>query len=158
MSFIFYLYIFYTTKALLFNQWSIIVFNLLLWIVNKRTVVVLSINIYQILFTTHNYDICIKQIMSFLGLHAPLHRMYRLYGRSLACMHFQKLQMTMQIIVHGLFVCGFLSYGDITIADERLQILTYARHLEPLSSEGSIACNTYCDTGHPFIMIISEDP
>ena len=33
-----------------------------------------------------------------------------------------------------------------------------ARHLWPLSSEGSIACHTYCDTGHPFIMVISEDP
>ena len=27
-----------------------------------------------------------------------------------------------------------------------------------LSSEGSLACYTYCDTGHPFIMVISEDP
>ena len=38
-----------------------------------------------------------------------------------------------------------------------MQILTYARHLWPLSSEGSILCYTYCDTGHPFIMVISED-
>ena len=42
------------------------------------------------------------------------------------------------------FVClGFsfhsriYSYGDVTIADEGLQILTYARHSRPLSSEGS---------------------
>ena len=48
------------------------------------------------------------------------------------------------------FVCGFSShsrlfhsYGDVI----------YARHPWPLSSEGS-----YCDTGHPFIMVISEDP
>ena len=34
----------------------------------------------------------------------------------------------------------------------------YARHLWPLSSEGSLACHTYCDTEHPFIMVISEDP
>ena len=27
----------------------------------------------------------------------------------------------------------------------------------PLSVEGSIACRTYCDTGHSFIMVISED-
>ena len=26
-----------------------------------------------------------------------------------------------------------------------------------LSNEGSLACHTYCDTGHPFIMVISED-
>ena len=28
----------------------------------------------------------------------------------------------------------------------------------PLTSEGSLACHTYCDTGHPFIMVITEDP
>ena len=38
-------------------------------------------------------------------------------------------------------------------AGEVLQIVTYARHLWPLSSEGSSACHTYCDTGHPFIKI-----
>ena len=45
-----------------------------------------------------------------------------------------------------------LSFGDDTIAGEGLQILTYARHLSPMimSSEGSLACHTYCDTGHPF--------
>ena len=41
---------------------------------------------------------------------------------------------------------------------EKLQILTYDRHSCPLSSEGSLACQTYCETGHPFIMVISEDP
>ena len=49
------------------------------------------------------------------------------------------------------FVCGFHLYGDVTIADEGLQILTYARSQ---SSEGFLACNTYCDTGHPFLMVI----
>ena len=29
-----------------------------------------------------------------------------------------------------------------------LQILTYARHSCPLSSESSLECNTFCDTGH----------
>ena len=29
--------------------------------------------------------------------------------------------------------------------------------LRPLSSEGSLVCTIYCDTGHPFIMAISED-
>ena len=53
----------------------------------------------------------------------------------------------------------FNSFGDVTIADERLQLLTYiyAWHLWPVSSEGSLAYHTYCDTGHPFIMVISED-
>ena len=41
---------------------------------------------------------------------------------------------------------------------EGLQILTNARHSWPLSSEGSLACHTYCDTGHPFIVVISENP
>ena len=50
------------------------------------------------------------------------------------------------------------SYGDVTITDEGLQILTYAWQSSPLSSEGSLACHTYCDTGHLFIMVISEDP
>ena len=50
------------------------------------------------------------------------------------------------------------SYGDVTIAGEGLQILTYARHSWPLSSKGSLTCHTYCDTGLPFIMVISEDP
>ena len=27
-----------------------------------------------------------------------------------------------------------------------------------MSSEGSLACHTYCDTGHHFRMVISEDP
>ena len=52
----------------------------------------------------------------------------------------------------------FLSYGDVTVAGEGLQILTDARLSWPLSNEGSLACHTYCDTEHPFIMVISEDP
>ena len=49
----------------------------------------------------------------------------------------------------------FHSYGDVTIPGEGLQISTYARHLCPLSIEGSLVCHTYCDTGHLFIMVIS---
>ena len=66
-------------------------------------------------------------------------------------------------IINSIFVCFlshsriFHSFGDVTIGGERLQILTYARHLWPLISEGSLACHTYCDMGHPFIMVISED-
>ena len=39
----------------------------------------------------------------------------------------------------------------------RLQIWTHDRHLWPISSEGSSAYHTYCDTGHAFVMVISED-
>ena len=63
-----------------------------------------------------------------------------------------------------LFVCLFGVYRPIpeffthvTITGEGLQILTYALHSRPLSSEGSLACHTYCDMGHPFIIVISED-
>ena len=35
--------------------------------------------------------------------------------------------------------------------------LTYARHSSPLSTEGSLTFHTYCDTGLPFIIFISED-
>ena len=51
-----------------------------------------------------------------------------------------------------------LSNGDVTITGEWLQILTYALHLWPLNSEGSLTCNTYCDTKHPFIMVMTLIP
>ena len=58
-----------------------------------------------------------------------------------------------------IFLClSSQSYGDVSIAGEGLQILTYARHSWPLSSEGSLTCHTHCDTGLPFILVISEDP
>ena len=60
-----------------------------------------------------------------------------------------------------MFVCPswiFHSFGKVIIAGEGLEIFTYAWQLWPLSSEGSLACHTYCDTGQPFIMVISEDP
>ena len=67
-----------------------------------------------------------------------------------------------------LFVCLFVrgfssqwrifnSYEYVTMTGEWLQILTYARHLWLLSGNGFLACHTYCDIGHPFIMVISED-
>ena len=56
-----------------------------------------------------------------------------------------------------LFVWGFSShwrifhtYEDVTINDGRLQILTNALHVWPLSNEGSLACHTYWDTGRSF--------
>ena len=50
----------------------------------------------------------------------------------------------------------FHSYGDDTTVGEGLQILTYARHSWPLSSEGSLTYHTHCETGLPFIMVISR--
>ena len=53
----------------------------------------------------------------------------------------------------GRLTLVFHSYGDVNITGEGLQILTYARHFWPFSNESSLACHTYCDTGHPFIMV-----
>ena len=63
-----------------------------------------------------------------------------------------------------LFVCVglsshsriFHSYRDVTITSEELQMLTYARHSWPLTSEGSLKCRTYLDMGHPFRMVNSR--
>ena len=52
----------------------------------------------------------------------------------------------------------FHYFGDVTIAGEGLQILNYARHSWRLRSEESLTYQTYHDTGHSFIMVISEDP
>ena len=52
---------------------------------------------------------------------------------------------------------NFHSYGDATITGEGLQILTCASHSLPLSSEGSLAYHTYCDTWQPSILVISKD-
>ena len=75
------------------------------------------------------------------------------------------IQRTRTPIGQGQFVCNFPShsrifhsYGDVTITGEGLPILTYGRHSYPSSSEGSLACHTYCDLGHQFIMVIFEDP
>ena len=77
------------------------------------------------------------------------------------------------LVMLSLFLCLFFFgggsshsrifrwYGDVNVkGSEGPQILTFARHLHvwPLSSKGSLECHTYCDTGHPFIMVISEDP
>ena len=47
---------------------------------------------------------------------------------------------------------NFHSFGVVTNTGEGLQILTYARLLWPLSSEGSLACHTECYTGQLFII------
>ena len=68
------------------------------------------------------------------------------------------------LLLFGCFFSSFLkifhSFGDVTITDKKLQILTYmyAQHSGPLSSEGSWTCHTYCDMGQPIIMAISKNP
>ena len=89
---------------------------------------------------------------SFKHLTSPIKKKEPIYIRVYICFGF--------FFVQGLQSHSRIShsYGDITIAGEGLQILTCARHSWQLSCEGSLACHTYCDTGHPFIMVISEDP
>ena len=55
------------------------------------------------------------------------------------------------------FIFKFYSYWGVTITSVVVQILIYTRHSWALSSKGSLACHTYYGTGHPLIMVISED-
>ena len=68
-------------------------------------------------------------------------------GLGFVCLLFLRVFMSHSRIFH--------SNGDVTTASE---ISTYTRHLRPLSNEGSLALHAYCDTGHPFMIFISEDP
>ena len=58
--------------------------------------------------------------------------------------------MPLEIIILNRSSESVHSHGDVTITAEGLHILTFAQHLWPFrfSSDGSIACYTYCDTGH----------
>ena len=63
-----------------------------------------------------------------------------------------------------LIVWGFSShsrifhpYGDVTNTGEGLQILTIAQHSWSFRSAGSLACHTYREMRHSFMMVISED-
>ena len=59
----------------------------------------------------------------------------------------------------------FLSHSKIfllilsdhrNITGEGIQNDTFTRYSTPLSSEDFLRCHTYCDTGQPFKMVISE--
>ena len=62
-----------------------------------------------------------------------------------------------------LFVCLFV-LGFIVPIEKFSLIWRKAANFDLCSAimamvhEGSLACPTYCDTGRPFIMVISEDP
>ena len=78
----------------------------------------------------------------------------------MAILHFSLIDRIFRLFVWSLSSHSrvFHSYGDVSIAGEGLQILTYARHSWPMSSERSLTYHTYCDTDQPFIIVISEDP
>ena len=51
----------------------------------------------------------------------------------------------------------FHSYQEVTITGEGLPIFFLSWHSLTMSNEGSLTCHSYCDTGHPIKMVISED-
>ena len=50
------------------------------------------------------------------------------------------------------------SYGDVNIAGEGLANVDLCSALVAIEQYGLLVCHTYCDTGHPIIMVFSEDP
>ena len=105
----------------------------------------------SILFTATNWSIRMMKTVSWLQYEDLFFIINKYFYKTVT---YNKLLM---------FVCLFLEfivpldvYVDVTIAGEGLQILNNARHSWPLSSEGSLACHTYCVTGYPFIMVIPE--
>ena len=69
------------------------------------------------------------------------------------------------------FFHGFVCFGGVFVPLENFSITYGSRHHNcqwklagqriwalnwPLSSEGSLGCHTYCDTDHPFVMVISD--
>ena len=72
-----------------------------------------------------------------------------LYTRDYYCM-----RMKTSIFLLLRFIVTLKNFSLIT--DGRLQSLTYI--CTALIEQGSLACHTYCDIGHPFIMVISDDP
>ena len=60
-----------------------------------------------------------------------------------------------------LLVCFLRSTGEFSVIWRRHHYRWRAANFDPCSALMAIeqwACHTYCDTGHPFIMVISEDP
>ena len=63
------------------------------------------------------------------------------------------------LVCLGVFVPveNFSLIWSNVIIGEMLQILTFVRHLRPLSSESSLAFITNCDIGHPFVIFNPVD-
>ena len=106
-----------------------------------------SFLLHHFAYIPHTLIFCIWSALQKLDVYKALHRQY-FFPISFLCLFVWGLS-SHSIIVHP--------YRDFTIVGEELQILTFARHSWSLSSEGSLACHAYCDTRHPFIMVISED-
>ena len=113
-----------------------------------------------------NYDMC-SALMAIEQWHDYRHVIVQHYYRYVDMQHNYR-HVNMQLMHwyvnmqhnYSLFLWGFLSHSTIFLSYgdlKGLQILTCARHSWPLSNEGCLAYHTYCDMGHPFIMVICED-
>ena len=105
---------------------------------------------------TINPDVCLGTMSGWSKLKIYLHRLRLTRGGGIVA----KLNIILCMVFSSSF-CLFgvfhptweiFTHGDDTITDEGLQILIYSGHSWPLSTEGSLACQPYCDMGHPFVM------
>ena len=66
------------------------------------------------------------------------------------------------VFCHIMMFLLFVLYYDMlhvyAVFASHSRIFHSPRHSWQLSSEGSLACHIYYDTGHPFIVVISGDP
>ena len=79
------------------------------------------------------------------------------------CSFFFSFPKTTQFLIYRLlmFVCLFMVYRPTRESFTHFKtslVPVKGCKFWPLSSEGSLACHTYCDTGHPFIMVIFKAP
>ena len=69
-----------------------------------------------------------------------------LTGIRLQTKFFQQHSMNMNVVLRTQMLIEEKKFKiDVTFVDEGVLLLTYARHIWQLSSEGSIACHTLCD-------------
>ena len=152
-------------------------FQLLLSVTLAQVLLLLISQFQELLCTSHK---------EFWGVSIQIQKIFLCLSLSLCLSHFLsifrqghvtpstslkfKWNVFFTVVFHFIIVCllvffvlGLLSYsrifhsyGDVTITVEGLHILTFVRHLLPLSSED--ATPTVTQGTHLFIMVISEDP
>ena len=132
-----------------------------------------QINFVKCLYLYSNHYFCIQKIIigmyvgKYLGvskwrkpfyLNKYLNKYFFLLRRIIIERKYRLMKSSSSFQVWWAFTSHWRKYHlfeDVTMIGEGLQILTYARHSWPLSSQGSLACQTYRDTGHLFILVIS---
>ena len=85
-----------------------------------------------------------------------VYKICKLKFHSKHCFYYSYLDESFSFNINSTYVClygvfrptrEFFTHSEKSPLPLGLQILTYARHSWPLSSEGSLACHTYCDMG-----------